>query len=329
MAQVTKLGVLGYPAGIISAPVTAALIFNQYDWPTPAGPQWWRAETNEQGFLQLPAVPIGIPIGRQEISLSFGWKIVPYDYTHIDQGFLQLPTVVVGTPVGGEAFALPIQPPIYDYTHIDQGFLQLPAAAPVATPINRYIGFLPIQPAVYRDYTFIDRGALRFPYVPPPLPKNQYDWPVPIAPRPAENLRTHIHKTQTQLIGKDQLPFRQQDWPLPTYPRPASDLRTYISRSPIQFPVPKQPPGKSGQPLPEKWNGWPWYAIPPSTAWGQVIYGVGIPPVIPPLPIPPPPIEHVRPYLDQYYGVMYAEEVTRGEPHFAQYKGADFKKAGN
>ena len=288
--------------------------------------------TDATDHLLLAAPDLGLPPGFQLSDLTsahtdqFRRWLAAYQ-SHIDQGFLQLPAVVVGTPVGGEAFALPTQPPIYDYTHIDQGFLQLPAAAPVATPINRYIGFLPIQPAVYRDYTFIDRAALRFPYVPPPLPKNQYNWPVP--PPIAFRDYSFSGKYLQTLIGKDLLPFRQQDWPLPTYPRPASDLRTYISRSPIQFPVPKQPPGKSGQPLPEKWNGWPWYAIPPSTAWGQVIYGVGIPPVIPPLPIPPPPIEHVRPYLDQYYGVMYAEEVTRGEPHFAQYKGADFKKAGN
>ena len=444
--------------------------------------------TNATDHLLLAAPDVGGPPGLQSTDLTsahtdqFRRWLAAYQ-SHIDQGFLQLPAVVIGAPVGGEAFALPILAPIYDYTHIDQAFLQLPAAAPAATPINRYIGFLPIPPPIFRDYTFVDRGALRFPYVPPPpLPKNQYQWPVPapaplsiahtafitgpnnillqgpppviiqVAARgsqvlpfyPTPTVRTWISPLNLDLIsppglpfnqynwpilarqrdqfaqrdrsftasspkvlvGQDKLPtgnqysdrppgptwlanwinsvsqallttipppptpFAQYDWPVPTGPRPAENLRTYIAESQIQFPVPPIPFRQRDWPLPVyprplTTSALTWISsvnilllkppiiitgivargsqtLPPAQLWpdrydvslrsitlGRAIYGEGAPPII---IIPPPtlgPVDHVKPYADQYYGVMYAEEVTRGEPHFAQYKGSDFKKAGN
>jgi hypothetical protein len=424
--------------------------------------------------LQLPAPPVSslLFVGK---SLALPIILPAYDYTHIDQGFLQLPAPTSPLFVT-KLSALPILPPtppsIYDYTHIDQAFLQLPIPP---TPLNIFVNAVPTRRPEYRDYSFTDRGAIRFPFVPPLLPKNQYQWPVPIAPPRLDQTYTAAYlKT---LIGQDKLPVRQQYWPLT--PAPAQPAQTWLSQSLISlrtapvpqvpnnqydWPVPKPidtllrthtnpgitvppiklPPGAQqydrtrpldaptwlanwinsvnqvllllpppslpfnqydwpvpkgaeypnslrtyfhrmriyllGQDLlPFRQHEWPpptppqlvttsahtWISsvnilllkppvipygvvargsqvLPPAQLWpdrypidlrsiafGRALYGTGLPPIIPPKPTPLGPVDHIRPYADQYYGVMYAEEVTRGEPHFAQRKGTDFKKAGN
>lgn len=98
--------------------------------------------------------------------------------------------------------------------------------------------------------------------LPTPLPVNQYDWPLPVSPRPAHQLRTWEYSINLNLLGKDvmtpggiidrrpreapppvpswtrsfplsligadALPVRQQDWPLPI-------ARGFFRPSPVQY----------------------------------------------------------------------------------------------
>ena len=114
---------------------------------------------------------------------------------------------------------------------------------------------------------------------------------MPIAPRPAADLRTYIAQSPIRLIGKDRLPFSQKDWPVPR-----AHLEFHTLRSITQ---------------------------------GRVIYGGEVAPIPPEPPLPPPEVIHsVRAHADAYYGVFYADEI-KGRADFSRAKGSNDEEAAN
>lgn len=253
---------LRFLAGNVTTLSAPARPFSQYDWPLPVVPvsvrgwEWWfNLSLVGQDTLPSGEVLDRLILRQETIASSWTWSLP-----------LSLVAPAGQNPFSQYNWPTPIAHPYLPSlrTWIDPTKLNLLGKDAMAPGDQSFDLARGIPPTSWiRTWTWY---ALPIPYLPPnPSPFNQYDWPLPFAPRPAQQLRTWAQSfpllligqdavvpgriydklavrgilppalSWTQwyplsLIGQDSLPTRQQDWPLPF-------ARPFFQQAPVSFLV--------------------------------------------------------------------------------------------
>jgi hypothetical protein len=221
------------------------LPFNQNDWPTPRRIIWyrdWSANLLEttlavtQAPVRQQDWPLSIPLPRQAVTVTWSFN------------FALTFVAPVVRPFNQYNWPLPQVPKPIDQAFWSSGLLQstlTPAA--VSMPV-RVVWPAPPRPVWYRDWSV---NLLQSTLAAPPVvrPFNQYDWPLPRAPKridetwtswniyapsfmpgpaetgvfappPPQAITWTANLLQSTLAPAVAKPFAQFDWPLPKSPRP-------------------------------------------------------------------------------------------------------------
>lgn len=248
----------------------------QYDWPLPKV-----AYQPVRGWGQAPPE---VMIATQQPVGTFDWPTPKVPVR--DNSLLSWPTPLLPLPI-----AAPPQPPPNQYDW------PIPQTAPRASSLNTHISTRGNQlvDVIYggrgldwsppRGPDQFNRGYLQRPMLSlfvSPLPKNQYDWPLPNAPVYVNQLRDWRDQLRLTLFGRDQFfgapgQSPNYDWPLPKRPDYSVTLRWGVQSSNILQPRLQQV-FTYHWPLPQR-------AVQPDRSWIQQLNYALAPP-----PQPPPPL---------------------------------------
>jgi hypothetical protein len=221
---------------MIADAIEAAFPFNQYDWPLPQRPVWYKSwELNLQLSTLYPIYTPRSPVYTPRITREF----------YRDWSLNLVLTYPSGKPFKQTEWPLPGRREFYRDWSQNLVLSQLVGKDRIYGPpgmVPDYDWPLPGRREFYRDWS--QNLVLRFPSG---KPFNQQDWPNPVPPRYWD--RFYSQSLALFFSPPPNLPFNQADWPVP--PRTiwfkdwAQNLvLTYPSREPFY---------QTDWPLPGRW----------------------------------------------------------------------------